>query len=66
MGKTCTPCAAKGRFTFTPCNTHDTAQDAATCTHELTSETLTHNGHRDDILCHGCGSLLIWSGVITR
>lgn len=66
MSKVCLTCAARNRLTFTPCKTHDTAQDPATCSHELTSATLTHNGQRDDILCHGCGILLIWSGVITR
>jgi hypothetical protein len=64
--KVCLECAGNNRFRLLPCAKHSLTVDPAECLHELRSHTLTHNGQNDDILCHSCGILLIWSGIATR
>jgi hypothetical protein len=58
LSKVCDACAKTGRLTWRPCGNHESAADAATCSHELTSYVFTHNGANDAYKCHTCGTML--------
>lgn len=62
--KVCLSCADNSKLRFLPCAEHSKPISPADCSHDTTSPTITHNGLRDDILCHDCGILLIWSGIL--
>lgn len=55
LSKVCDTCAKTGRLTWRPCANHETAADPATCSHELTSETLL-NDAPNGLSCHACGT----------
>ena len=55
MGKICKPCATTGNLKFRPCLSHETPADRATCSHELTGETLLNN-MPNGLKCFECGT----------